>query len=413
MKKLLLTLTVMLTMTVGVSAQQKLGKMEAYYAKKAMNIDVLGRVKPGDLLVGFVAGNEDGFHMEDKGSSYYYVDPLIADNEFSVAKANVDVKVYEMNALPVSEVGQCLNFVSRDGLKARIFKSDANGHHYEKNEDVNSLGINLSNCYVLSVEYMEGTSKKLFEEPVEMKNGNIMLRGILSKFYVPAVDRVKSSYGEDGKLLVDQKNLWGYDFAVAYVGSDKALYFEGKLYYLANASSETTSAYTAAPQSLDDLPLDDIFKLVDNEIDAKSHLAALNYKYVGAYGAGGGYQMTWCRNCTCNKQGDVLGFQKGTSSIVCISESMGSGGATLSIEVFNTNARDAVLETLNRMGFKVDSSISNAAKQSMLEIGIIEEQNKEWTTFSRKTEQWGQTADVQKSKKGWIFTVWPIATGTE
>ena len=164
---------------------------------------------------------------------------------------------------------------------------------------------------------------------------------------------------------------------------------------------------------MDDLPLDDIFKLVDNEIDAKSHLAALNYKYVGAYGAGGGYQMTWCRNCTCNKQGDVLGFQKGTSSIVCISESMGSGGATLSIEVFNTNARDAVLETLNRMGFKVDSSISNAAKQSMLEIGIIEEQNKEWTTFTRKTEQWGQTADVQKSKKGWIFTVWPIATGTE
>ena len=92
---------------------------------------------------------------------------------------------------------------------------------------------------------------------------------------------------------------------------------------------------------------------------------------------------------------------------------MGSGGATLAIEVFNTAARDAVLDALNKIGFKVDNSIRDASLQTMSELGIKEEQNKEWTTFSRKSEQWGQTADVQKSKKGWIFTVWPIAADTE
>ena len=77
------------------------------------------------------------------------------------------------------------------------------------------------------------------------------------------------------------------------------------------------------PQTLDDLPLDEIFKLVDNSISSEDLLKAQNYKYVGEYSAGRGAQTTWCRNCTCNKRGDVLSFQKGTSSIICLWEEMG------------------------------------------------------------------------------------------
>ena len=149
------------------------------------------------------------------------------------------------------------------------------------------------------------------------------------------------------------------------------------------------------PQTLDDLPLDEIFKLVDNSISSEDLLKAQNYKYVGEYSAGRGAQTTWCRNCTCNKRGDILSFQKGTSSIICLWEEMGDGGATLALEVFNTNARDAVLDALRGMGFNEDSG--NATNKS----------------FSRESETWGQIANMQKSKKGWLFTIWPVAADTE
>lgn len=420
MKKGIISIILLLTLTVSVNAQEVLGKIEAFYAKKAMNINVLGRVNPGDMLVGYVTDNEIGYHMENNGNSYYYVDPLIADNEFSVAKANVDAKTYEMNPLPVSIVGQCTYFASRDGLKARIFKSDANGHHYEKirgeyyRDYVKSMGINLSNCYILSVEYMNDGKRKIFEAPVEVKNGNIMLRGELMWVYYPIVETGRSSYGQDGKLLIDQQCKGGDDVAAAYIGSEKALYFEGKLYYLTDTPSDSAST-PAAPQTLDDLPLDEILKLVDQKISAKDLLAKQQYKFAGEYGGGGGYAMNWSRNCICNEQGEVLRFQKGTSSIVGITVAMNDDEAdtTLSIEVFNANARDIVLNALNKMGFVVDNTTRDKAYESMNEQGIFDIPEDEWTTFSSKNKQWGKTADVKKSDKGWLFTINPIAAITE
>ena len=397
MKKVIIYLILLLTLTVSVDAQEALGKIEVFYAKKAMNINGFGRVKPGDMLVGYVTENEIGYHMESKGSLYHYVDPLIADNEFSVAKANVEAKTYEFNLLPVSKVGQCAYFASLDGLKARIFKSDANGHHYEKNEDFNTLGINLSNCYVLSVEYMDGTTKKMFEEPVEMKNGNIILRGELPRFFIPAVNIVNSSYGQDGKLLVDQKcDQWQENLVVAYIGSENALYFEGKLYHITDKKTPTVDA-SLTSQTLDDLPIADILKLVDYRGEAGDILNKIGYKYVGNYGNAQTRTATdtWSRNCIASKSGQVRQFQNGTSSIVCVHMRM-MDWPSLTIEVFNVNARNLIVKELKAKSF-VEQKGSNDNQK----------------TFIRKDGEDEVTADMEKSPKGWKFRICPIELGLE
>ena len=142
---------------------------------------------------------------------------------------------------------------------------------------------------------------------------------------------------------------------------------------------------------LPDLPIFDILKLIDNEVDAGDILKPAGYKYVGEYSseASRSYIQTWCRNCTCNKRGDVLSFQKGTSSIVCIVMQMGSP-TTLSIEVFNTKARDIIINELNASYFVEEK-----------------ERNGEHRSFTRNEGE--QTAMMEKSPKGWVFNIFPVA----
>ena len=425
MKKILFTLSIMLTMTVSVKAQQNSGQLKIYVANKAtvinyIDTDYKGKINKGHLLaeVAEVAGDYSQNTATVKGNTYLFeVESGTETERFSVPKADVDVKTYDITPLPVSMIGKGLNFVSKDGLKARVFKSNLNGHKYEGTSFAQQLGINLNSCYVLSIECIDYYGSKVFvENPIGVKNGSILSDAFFPIIWASGKGSEKSSYDQAGRLLYNQVTVDGENIVVAYIGSEKALYYNNKLYYLTEAATnapEPTASTPATPQSLDDLPLDEIFKLVEQKVSAKNLLAGQQYKFVGTFSGSGGYQMTWCRNCTCNKQGNVLSFQKGNSSVIGISEGMGSGGATLSLEVFNTNARDAVFDALNKMGFKIDSSISDAANQTMAELGIQNEQDNGWTTFSRETESWGQVADVKKSKKGWLFTVWPIAADPE
>ena len=144
---------------------------------------------------------------------------------------------------------------------------------------------------------------------------------------------------------------------------------------------------------LSDLPISDILKLIDYEVDAGDILKPAGYKYVGEFSseASRSYIQTWCRNCTCNKRGDVLSFQKGTSSIVCLVMQMGSP-TTLSIEVFNTNARDAIINELKASYF-IEEKVENGGHRS----------------FSRNNGDLEQTAMMEKSPKGWVFNIFPVA----
>ena len=400
MKKILLTLSFMLTMTVGVFAQQNAGQLKVYVANKSTVIyhedaDYKEQVSKGHLIAE-VTDDDSETTVSDKENKYVF-ETVSNGEQFSVSKADVEMKTYDITPLPVSMIGNGLHFVSNDGLKARVFKSNSNGHRYANSSYAKELGISLNSCYVLSMECLDENGSKMFvENPVAVKNGKILSNAYFPVVWASGQGFEKSSYDQAGRLLYNQRSDFdGMDYVVAYIGSENALYLLGKLYYCTTDTKTSATAEPAAPQTLDNLPLDEIFKFIDQSVSSDDLLAALNYKYVGEYVAGRGYQNTWCRNCTCNKRGDVLSFQKGTSSIICISESMGSGGATLSLEVFNTSARDAVLDALNKMGFKEESS--NASTKS----------------FSRDSELWGQIAGMQKSKKGWLFTVWPIAADTE
>ena len=114
------------------------------------------------------------------------------------------------------------------------------------------------------------------------------------------------------------------------------------VFAVSSVAQETATYEDATTQVPDDLPLDEIFKLIDQVSEPGPLLKDAGYKYVGEYSEGRSVIETWCRNCTCNKRGEVLSFQSGTSSVVCSFMGMGSP-STLLLEVFNTKARDAII----------------------------------------------------------------------
>ena len=129
--------------------------------------------------------------------------------------------------------------------------------------------------------------------------------------------------------------------------------------------------------------------VLNKEVAAGEILNPAGYKYVGEYTneASRAYIQTWSMNCTCNKRGDVLSFQKGTSSIVCVVMQMGTP-TTLTIEVFNTNARDVIIKELKAASF-------------------VEENGVNEMNFSRNNGE--QIAILEKTKKGWLFSLFPVA----
>lgn len=395
MKKTLTTIAFLIVCATMVSAQTRANRIEAYYAKKDFATPYM-KVKKGDLVAEVLTGDE-GYSMIDKGSTYCYHNSYTEEDEFTVPKANVEVKYYQCSPLSLAEVGQCINFVSADGLKARIFKWSLNGHKFIGGGEM----LSSTSSYAISVECKtdDGTINYI-EDPLDksfIQNGKILINGYFADFSSPVSNRNKSSYDMTGKLLVNRDCRRDIsDYTIGYIGSEKALYCLGKLYYRTEGNtpaSETAANETiAAPQCPADLPLDDIFELIDNEIDTGEQLKAAGYKYVGEYAdeSSRSVIMTWCRNCTANKRGNVLSFQSGTSSIVNYYFGMGDF-TTLIIEIFNTTARDAIVAKLKEMGFKEDSSPSFNGDY-----------------YTRTTSDVEVSATMEKSKKGWVFKIFPI-----
>ena len=173
------------------------------------------------------------------------------------------------------------------------------------------------------------------------------------------------------------------------------LLFAMTAFAVSSVAQETATYEDATTQVPDDLPLDEIFKLIDQVSEPGPLLKAAGYKYVGEYADGRSVIETWCRNCTCNKRGEVLSFQSGTSSVVCSFMGMGSP-STLLLEVFNTKARDAIIYKLEQMGFAKDAN-----------------QPPTYTSFTRSTNDSETYCNMEKSKKGWLFSISPVVMGSE
>lgn len=63
---------------------------------------------------------------------------------------------------------------------------------------------------------------------------------------------------------------------------------------------------------------------------------------------------------------------------------------TLTIEVFNTNARDIIVNELSKIGFVENGGNGNQRN------------------FSRENVDYGSDATMVKSKKGWLFSIFPV-----
>ena len=311
MKKLLSVLSIMLIMTVSVKAQQNSGQLKIYVANKAT---VLSHVESGykekvnkGYLIAEVAGDDSETTVTSNGNTYD-VESDWGEVHFLVPKADVEMKTYDITPLPISIIGKGLNFVSNDGLNARVFKSNLNGHRYANTSAAKDLGINLNSCYVLSIECIDENGTKVFvENPVGVMNGKILSNAYFPILWASGKGTGKSSYDQAGKLLYNQIVVDGEDYVAAYIGSEKALYFLGRLYYLTESATNIPTAEPAAPQSLDDFPISDILKLITTEVPAGNILKPAGYKYVGDYTseAARTYIQTWCRNCIASKSGEV------------------------------------------------------------------------------------------------------------
>lgn len=387
-----------LTIVVASSAQQTSGTLKLFYANKATTLKYIEeeyetKAKKGELLAEINSADKDA--LIEKGGIYQLTVPAGSVTEtFTVIKADVDVITYNYSPLPVSNIGNGMYFKTKDGLLARIFKSNSNGHKYigATKDEMEYLGTNINSCYVLSVEYVdENGSKCYIENPIPVENGNVLSGAYFFFHWASGDGAEKPYYDQAGRLLCDLRNdIAGSDYVVAYIGSENALYFDGKLYYYTDTKpSVAAPTTTATSQTLDDLPIADILKLVDKEVAAGEILNPAGYKYVGEYTneASRAYIQTWSMNCTCNKRGDVLSFQKGTSSIVCVVMQMGTP-TTLTIEVFNTNARDVIIKELKAASF-------------------VEENGVNEMNFSRNNGE--QIAILEKTKKGWLFSLFPVA----
>lgn len=254
-----LVLMILMLVVVSVTAQQSLGEMKLYYAKQATtkvfeetNYEV--KVEQGQLLGSSIGDN--GVTIE--GNNYQFEDWSVGSTPeiYTVNRSDVEVKTYTMSALPISSVGQVMNFASNDGLNARIFKSKNNGRKYigcKSTQEAN----NLRDCYVMSVELISEDGAKCYvESPVTIKNGNIILDGdFLHKWYPASGVNNTSSYDQSGKMLRDLKNLERetdpISYCIAYVASEKALYVEGIWYYDVQATNNSEITPQAHGSSVD------------------------------------------------------------------------------------------------------------------------------------------------------------------
>ena len=235
----------------AIYAQDRVGTLTAYYAKKSFEY-----FKVGDLIVDsndpinrIIPYNQTYWKYEGDNTGEYY--------SSNIKKENVIVKKWEMNELPVSLVKNGATFVAKSGCKARIFWANNKGRKYcdsEGHEDDSTSRLFENGCFVLSA-WIKNRERGmwLFEDPLYEERGNIKLYwsnrfgdygcrkrpgriGIIEEewFNPKNWPEKKSAYSNDGRLLCNQWSSEGYitDYiSIAYIASINALYIEGELYY--------------------------------------------------------------------------------------------------------------------------------------------------------------------------------------
>lgn len=253
------------------------GTLIAYYAKEVFSPTYLHNdyeyeynpeleLKKGQLICDTNNPYDSVFVKDDD----YYVfkehpDASDVDNYWLLPKSKVEEKTYTMNQLAVSDIGGNAVFVAENGLTARIFWSNRNGHQYFSNSmDVDwDATEKHKECFVLSVEAIGALGcffgevsvgeKFLFEEQLDEKFGCVDLYNGYSGYWANGEgkdptgsiienwcnnygewDDNKTAYNEFGELLVDQCMYDGpgpEGISVAYIAELDALYVNGLLYY--------------------------------------------------------------------------------------------------------------------------------------------------------------------------------------
>lgn len=313
------TTTTIVTQTNSIFAKESssIGTMTVYYAANSIRDLTNEPFEKGDVITN---SNNPLTRFDSKNKTTYQY--TFADDgdmySTSIAKSRIDAKQYEMSPLPVSLVGDRIVFKSADGSTARIFRSTNNGHSFlDKNGKKLPDFVNQSmdGCYVLSVVSKQkwGDDYELFEEQLEVNDGNIQLYmvpdysktaskqarlkhhvvGLVTDKWGP-VDQWaynKSSYDQNGKLLMDQikvssgrisEDYQDDDYCkyctIAYIADLDALFINDKFYY---RERENDNTHKTASIETDD-PDDHIFKSVDQSPAFPGGEAAL-MKYLSSH----------------------------------------------------------------------------------------------------------------------------------
>ena len=244
--------------TIEKPERQVIGILKAYYAKKDFSItDYSMNYKQGQLICDsndpinrIVEVDDYNYKYEGDDTDCYY--------SYLIPKAEVTKKEYLMHQLTTNDIGNKSIFVSDEGCKIIIFRSNINGHHYldyDGEVDLKETN-NHKECYVLSMRFFDNACR---EFPLREKQGIIELYqretkynsgfnedpnycryregpiGIIEEEWENGEgwDNDKSAYDESGYLLVDQKrfSLLPYYISIAYIANIDAIYIDGDLYY--------------------------------------------------------------------------------------------------------------------------------------------------------------------------------------
>ena len=242
--------------TINKSERQVIGTLKSYYAKNDIAItDYSVHYEQGQLICDsndpinrIIEVDDYNYKYEGDETGTYY--------SYLIPKAEVILKEYTMFQLTTNDIGNKSIFVSDEGLKIKIFRSNINGHHYlDYNGEVDLKETNNhKECYVLSMKSFENT---FWELPLREKQRIIELYqretkygsnedpnycryregpiGIIEDEWdnEDGWDNGKSAYDESGNLLVDQKPflyLPSY-ISIAYIADIDAIYIDGVMYY--------------------------------------------------------------------------------------------------------------------------------------------------------------------------------------
>ncbi len=227
----------------------KVGMLTAYYAAETFELNN-NVYQKGQL----VCDTNDTLNKIEEADEANYKFVLGEGCEigcdFQLPKAKVYTKTYEMNELTTENVGSEAVFKSEDGLTARIFLADFNGHEcrsYGGKEVYKTVTKALWESYVLSFQMKVPGSDDIyiFEDFVEEVNGHLLLYvdnssteniiyGYIADMWInPADWEAPSAFDKYGLLLTD---LWENadmpdSASVAYIAALDALYLNGRLYY--------------------------------------------------------------------------------------------------------------------------------------------------------------------------------------